>query len=99
VLSLCAVQVGFLYLRYVADPRKLWGWLGPYCDDKEVRLKPTATQMNTRTIDRHSKTCPALLLLCTQTEQHSFEMGRCIKSRISLCETSQHAAIVLLVMA
>jgi hypothetical protein len=37
-LHACGVlQVGFLYLRYVADPRQLWSWLGPYCDDQEVR--------------------------------------------------------------
>jgi hypothetical protein len=29
-------QVGFLYLRYVCDPRKLWEWLRDYVDDKEV---------------------------------------------------------------
>lgn len=32
--------VGFLYLRYVADPRALWAWLGPYCGDRE-ELKPS----------------------------------------------------------
>lgn len=31
------VQIGFLYLRYVCDPRTLWSWLGPYCGDDEVR--------------------------------------------------------------
>lgn len=30
-------QVGFLYLRYVCDPRKLWGWFKQYMHDEEVR--------------------------------------------------------------
>lgn len=29
-------QVGFLYLRYVCDPRKLWNWFKPYMRDEEV---------------------------------------------------------------
>lgn len=29
-------QVGFLYLRYVCDPRKLWGWFKQYMHDEEV---------------------------------------------------------------
>ncbi len=31
------VQVGFLYLRYVCDPRKLWNWYHKYLRDSEVR--------------------------------------------------------------
>ncbi|KAK1259330.1 hypothetical protein QJS04_geneDACA005540 [Acorus gramineus] len=27
--------VGFLYLRYVADPKTLWGWYEPYVKDEE----------------------------------------------------------------
>lgn len=27
--------VGFLYLRYVADPKTLWGWFEPYVKDEE----------------------------------------------------------------
>lgn len=38
--SLLLVQVGFLYLRYVCDPRKLWEWLRDYVDDKEVGVRP-----------------------------------------------------------
>lgn len=34
------LQVGFLYLRYVCPPRQLWEWMGPYCDDREVRDTP-----------------------------------------------------------
>jgi len=31
------VQIGFLYLRYVADPKVLWTWYEPYLRDDEVR--------------------------------------------------------------
>ncbi|KAI0491641.1 hypothetical protein KFK09_025901 [Dendrobium nobile] len=27
--------IGFLYLRYVADPKTLWGWCDPYIKDEE----------------------------------------------------------------
>ncbi|KAH9290415.1 hypothetical protein KI387_034532, partial [Taxus chinensis] len=27
--------VGFLYLRYVGDPKTLWGWFEPYVTDDE----------------------------------------------------------------
>ena len=27
--------IGFLYLRYVADPKTLWGWFKPYVKDDE----------------------------------------------------------------
>lgn len=30
------LQVGFLYLRYVANPRTLWEWIKPYVRDSEV---------------------------------------------------------------
>lgn len=30
------MQVGFLYLRYVAEPKTLWGWYEPYIKDDEV---------------------------------------------------------------
>ena len=30
------LQVGFLFLRYVADPKTLWGWVSPYIKDSEV---------------------------------------------------------------
>lgn len=30
------VQIGFLYLRYVADPKILWTWYEPYLRDDEV---------------------------------------------------------------
>lgn len=30
------VQIGFLYLRYVADPKTLWTWYEPYLRDDEV---------------------------------------------------------------
>ncbi|GFR41101.1 hypothetical protein Agub_g1746 [Astrephomene gubernaculifera] len=28
--------VGFLYVRYVADPKTLWNWCGPYVKDQEM---------------------------------------------------------------
>ncbi|PNH07907.1 Pre-mRNA-splicing factor 38B [Tetrabaena socialis] len=28
--------VGFLYLRYVADPKTMWNWCGPYVKDQEM---------------------------------------------------------------
>lgn len=30
------MQIGFLYLRYVAEPKTLWGWYEPYIKDDEV---------------------------------------------------------------
>jgi hypothetical protein len=30
------LQVGFLYLRYVGNPRELWEWIQPYVKDHEV---------------------------------------------------------------
>lgn len=33
------LQVGFLYLRYAADPKTLWGWFEPYIKDEEVIIK------------------------------------------------------------
>lgn len=30
------LQVGFLYLRYAADPKTLWSWFEPYVKDEEV---------------------------------------------------------------
>lgn len=30
------LQVGFLYLRYVCNPRELWGWYKKYMHDDEV---------------------------------------------------------------
>ena len=27
--------IGFLFLRYVADPEKLWEWYEPYVDDPQ----------------------------------------------------------------
>jgi PRP38 family len=31
------LQIGFLYLRYVLDPRTIWDWLQYYIKDHEVR--------------------------------------------------------------
>ena len=28
--------MGFLYIRYVANPRTIWGWIQPYVRDEEV---------------------------------------------------------------
>ncbi len=30
-------QAGFLYLRYVLNPRQIWDWLQYYIKDREVR--------------------------------------------------------------
>ena len=30
------VQIGFLYLRYVGDPKELWDWYEPYFPDEQV---------------------------------------------------------------
>lgn len=35
-----ALQVGFLYLRYVLNPRKVWEWIEPYLADPEVGVRP-----------------------------------------------------------
>lgn len=32
-------QVGFLFLRYVADPKTLWAWISPYVGDREVSAR------------------------------------------------------------
>jgi len=34
--------LGFLFLRFVCDPRELWDWLGPYVQDEE-NFKPRAS--------------------------------------------------------
>lgn len=63
-LVLCtAAQVGFLYLRYVADPRQLWSWLGPYCDDKEVRPGLDPLYLVVGWCESGAKAC-ALCTLC-----------------------------------
>lgn len=33
---MCVVQLGFLYLRYVVNPRQIWDWLQYYIEDREV---------------------------------------------------------------
>ncbi|KAI3802047.1 hypothetical protein L1987_30171 [Smallanthus sonchifolius] len=30
--------IGFLYLRFAAKPKTLWGWFEPYVKDDEVRV-------------------------------------------------------------
>ena len=30
-----SIQIGFLYLRYVGDPKHLWQWLQDYIEDEE----------------------------------------------------------------
>ncbi|KAI9118098.1 hypothetical protein K1719_010430 [Acacia pycnantha] len=30
------MEIGFLYLRYVGDPKTLWKWFEPYVRDDEV---------------------------------------------------------------
>lgn len=36
------LQVGFLYLRYVGDPKDLVAWFEPYFEDSEVCLEPNS---------------------------------------------------------
>ncbi len=38
----CAAQVGFLYLRYVGEPRTLWSWLEEFLKDPEASAAPFA---------------------------------------------------------
>lgn len=38
------MQVGFLYLRYVGDPKDLVSWFEPYFEDSQVRDKATKLQ-------------------------------------------------------
>ncbi|KAJ0043272.1 hypothetical protein Pint_18279 [Pistacia integerrima] len=33
--DICKTKVGFLYLRYAADPKTLWSWFEPYLKDDE----------------------------------------------------------------
>jgi pre-mRNA-splicing factor 38B len=34
--------IGFLYIRYTADPKTMWDWMGPYLSDpEEFRLERT----------------------------------------------------------
>ena len=35
-----SLQVGFLYLRFVLNPRKVWEWIEPYLGDPEVGVRP-----------------------------------------------------------
>ena len=37
VVSTLLLPIGFLYLRYVLDPRTIWDWLQYYIKDHEVR--------------------------------------------------------------
>ncbi|GAX83496.1 hypothetical protein CEUSTIGMA_g10921.t1 [Chlamydomonas eustigma] len=41
--------VGFLYLRYVADPKTLWGWVQRYIQDGEV-FSPSGSQGKSITV-------------------------------------------------
>ena len=31
------LQLGFLFLRYVAEPRTLWSWMEEFLQDREAR--------------------------------------------------------------
>jgi hypothetical protein len=37
-------QVGFLYLRYVGEPRSLWSWFEEFLNDREARTHATQTR-------------------------------------------------------
>jgi pre-mRNA-splicing factor 38B len=36
IIVIFILQIGFLYLRYAADPKTLWTWYEPYIEDDEV---------------------------------------------------------------
>lgn len=36
--SVWVLQLGFLYLRYVLNPRQVWEWLQYYINDQEVGI-------------------------------------------------------------
>lgn len=36
LMNMLGLQIGFLYLRYAADPKTLWSWFEPYIRDDEV---------------------------------------------------------------
>jgi hypothetical protein len=36
---LCPPQMGFLYLRFLLNPRTIWEWIEGYLGDREVRLR------------------------------------------------------------
>jgi hypothetical protein len=38
-------QIGFLYLRYVAEPKTLWTWYEPYIKDDEVFVSTASALM------------------------------------------------------
>lgn len=42
------VQVGFLYLRYLADPKTLWQWVAPFVKDPEVRIRALVKACHTK---------------------------------------------------
>ena len=56
------LQIGFLYLRYVLDPRTIWDWLQYYVKDHEVcadhseKLTSTVTFSRDRRRDQVSMT-------------------------------------------
>lgn len=44
-------QIGFLYLRYAANPRNIWEWIQPYVRDSEVRPGAHALMRLTLVLD------------------------------------------------
>uniref|UniRef100_A0A803Q2F0 Pre-mRNA-splicing factor 38 n=1 Tax=Cannabis sativa TaxID=3483 RepID=A0A803Q2F0_CANSA len=46
-LSVSDAKVGFLYLRYAADPKTLWNWFEPYVKDEEEFSPGSSGRMTT----------------------------------------------------
>ena len=41
-------QVGFLFLRYVGDPKTLWFWFQNYVNDEEASLAASSNQIKNK---------------------------------------------------
>lgn len=48
--------IGFLYLRYVCDPKVVWSWIEPYINDDEPLTVAANAQKNQSQRDRHPQT-------------------------------------------
>lgn len=52
-------QLGFLYLRYVLNPRSVWDWLQYYIKDHEVRFCASERSANVQVGGASQKSLPA----------------------------------------
>ena len=55
------LQVGFLYLRYVLNPRQVWEWIDPYLGDHEVGVRREAVKTRSHRSFLHRLAVPAAL--------------------------------------